>query len=105
MPGIPHRGTASREREASFQFRDGKIIRHTDRFGFYRWARQAFGIPGLLLGWTGWFRARVRAAAGVYGCPFCLRRAALGWLPASFASVCDAMRGNGPVSDWRKQAT
>ena len=61
LPGIPHRGTASREREASFQFRDGKIIRHTDRFGFYRWARQAFGIPGLLLGWTGWFRSRVRA--------------------------------------------
>ena len=51
--------------QASFQFRDGKIIRHTDRFGFYRWARQAFGIPGLLLGWTGWFRARVRA--GVKG--------------------------------------
>ncbi len=48
--------------QASFEFRDGKIIRHTDRFNFYRWARQAFGFPGLLLGWTGWFKARVRAA-------------------------------------------
>lgn len=46
---------------ASFEFRDGKIIRHTDRFGFYRWARQAFGLPGLLLGWTGWFKGQVRA--------------------------------------------
>jgi len=37
---------------ASFRFRDGLIVEHTDRFGFYRWARQALGTQGKLLGWT-----------------------------------------------------
>lgn len=30
----------------------GLIIRHTDRFNFWVWSRQALGLPGLLLGWT-----------------------------------------------------
>ncbi|MCB0588092.1 MAG: nuclear transport factor 2 family protein [Phaeodactylibacter sp.] len=46
---------------AGFEFKDGKIFRHTDQFNFYRWARQAFGVPGLLLGWTGFFKAKVQA--------------------------------------------
>ena len=47
--------------EAAFEFQDGKIIRHTDQFDFHRWARQALGFPGLLLGWAGFFRNKVRA--------------------------------------------
>ncbi len=49
--------------EASFEFRDGKIIRHVDRFPFRRWARQAFGPTGWLLGWTGFLRNKVRNTA------------------------------------------
>ena len=42
---------------------DGLIRRHRDRFNFWRWARQALGAPGLLLGWTPFLRAKVRAQA------------------------------------------
>ncbi|CAN5274593.1 nuclear transport factor 2 family protein [soil metagenome] len=48
---------------ASFAFRDGKIVRHTDRFDLWRWARQALGMKGLLLGWTPLVRNAVRAQA------------------------------------------
>ena len=50
--------------EAEFDFGpDGLIRRHRDRFDFYRWARQALGLPGLLLGWTPMLRNKVRATA------------------------------------------
>jgi ketosteroid isomerase-like protein len=35
---------------ARFRFRDGKIIEHQDSFSFHRWARQALGPAGLILG-------------------------------------------------------
>jgi ketosteroid isomerase-like protein len=35
---------------ASFRFRDGKIVEHDDSFSFSRWARQALGPAGYLLG-------------------------------------------------------
>src|SRR4029077_18156562 len=38
---------------ATFDFRDGRIVRHEDRFNLYRWARQALGGKGTLLGWLG----------------------------------------------------
>jgi len=46
--------------QASFRFADGLIAEHRDDFSFYRWARQALGPPGLLLGWTPLLRAAVR---------------------------------------------
>jgi uncharacterized protein len=49
--------------DAEFEFRDGLIVRHVDRFGFWRWSRQALGISGLLLGWTPVVRNAVRAEA------------------------------------------
>jgi len=49
--------------EATFTFEDGLIRTHRDRFSFWAWARQAFGPAGLLLGWTPWFQAKVRAEA------------------------------------------
>ncbi|WP_118972508.1 nuclear transport factor 2 family protein [Taibaiella koreensis] len=49
--------------EASFVFRDGKIVQHTDRFDFYRWSRQALGLPGWLLGWTPYLKQKVRQQA------------------------------------------
>lgn len=37
---------------AEFVFKDGKIIRHRDRFSLWKWSRQALGAKGWLLGWT-----------------------------------------------------
>lgn len=48
---------------ADFEFRDGKIYRHRDRFSFWRWSRQALGMPGLLLGWTPLLEKKVQANA------------------------------------------
>jgi len=49
--------------DAQFEFKDGKIIRHIDQFGFWRWSRQSLGLPGLLLGWSGFLRNKVRTMA------------------------------------------
>ena len=38
--------------EAEFEFQDGLIVRHRDQFDLYRWARQALGLKGILLGWA-----------------------------------------------------
>ncbi|KFX69774.1 ketosteroid isomerase [Pseudomonas taeanensis MS-3] len=38
--------------EARFVFRDGKIVEHHDHFDLWRWARQALGMKGLVLGWA-----------------------------------------------------
>ena len=35
---------------ASFRFEDGKIVEHEDSFSLFRWARQAFGPAGFVLG-------------------------------------------------------
>jgi hypothetical protein len=52
--------------DAEFEFgARGLILMQRDRFDFWRWARQALGPPGLLLGWTPLLRARVRAQAAV----------------------------------------
>ena len=48
---------------ASFRFADGLIAEHRDVFSFYRWARQALGPTGLLLGWTPLVRASVQRRA------------------------------------------
>ncbi len=48
---------------ASFRFADGLIAEHRDEFDFHRWARQALGTPGLLLGWTPMLRSKVRKQA------------------------------------------
>jgi hypothetical protein len=50
--------------EAKFEFgADGLIVRHRDSFDFWRWSRQALGTPGLLLGWSPFLKAKVRATA------------------------------------------
>jgi ketosteroid isomerase-like protein len=49
--------------DATFRFADGKILRHVDVFDFWRWSRQALGLPGTLLGWTPMIRTKVRATA------------------------------------------
>jgi len=49
--------------EASFRFEDGLIIDHEDRFDLYRWARQALGFKGVLLGWAPPVQNAVRGQA------------------------------------------
>ena len=55
--------------QATFGFADGLIVSHNDRFPFYKWARQALGTQGKLLGWTPQLRLGVRrqALAGLRG--------------------------------------
>jgi ketosteroid isomerase-like protein len=48
---------------ATFRFAEGLIADHVDEFGFHRWARQALGPAGLLLGWTPLLKAQVRRKA------------------------------------------
>jgi hypothetical protein len=50
--------------DARFEFNpQGLITRHRDRFNFWTWSRQALGLPGLLLGWSPFLKAKVRATA------------------------------------------
>lgn len=48
---------------ASFHFGGGKIVDHVDSFEFHKWASQALGLPGRLLGWTPLLRAAIRRRA------------------------------------------
>jgi len=45
--------------DAHFEFRDGKIVKHTDDFDLYKWSRQAMGLKGLLLGNTKFFKKKL----------------------------------------------
>ena len=49
--------------DATFRFKDGKIIRHEDTFGFYRWTRMALGPMGVALGWTPMIQGTIRKKA------------------------------------------
>ena len=46
--------------DAEFEFKDGKIIKHTDHFNLHRWASQALGWQGKLLGWTSFFKKKLQ---------------------------------------------
>lgn len=45
---------------AEFEFADGKIIKHTDQFDLKKWAKQAMGFKGALLGGTGFFKKKLQ---------------------------------------------
>lgn len=49
--------------DASFDFKDEKILNHRDVFDFWRWSGQALGFSGLLLGWTPIVSNKVRNTA------------------------------------------
>jgi ketosteroid isomerase-like protein len=63
---------------ATFRFRDGLIADHIDAFSFWRWSRQALGLPGVLLGWTPMLRKKVQTQARVNLDRFRAERAAAG---------------------------
>lgn len=45
---------------AHLTIEDGKIIKHTDHFNLWKWSQQAFGIKGLMMGWTPFFRKKLQ---------------------------------------------
>jgi hypothetical protein len=49
--------------DARFMFRDGLIVAHHDRFDLWRWASQALGAKGALLGWTPFVQNAIREQA------------------------------------------
>ena len=49
--------------KAHLRIQDGLITEHTDQFNFHTWSRQALGLSGLLLGWSGYLKNKVRANA------------------------------------------
>ena len=49
--------------KAHMRIQDGKITEHSDLFDIWKWSRQALGISGWLLGWTGFMKNRIRRMA------------------------------------------
>jgi len=47
--------------DGTFEFKDGKIIKHIDDFNLRSWATQAMGLKGRLLGGTGFFKKKLNA--------------------------------------------
>lgn len=45
---------------AKFEFKDGLIIKHTDTFNLHKWATQALGFKGRLIGGTGFFKNKLQ---------------------------------------------
>ena len=48
---------------SKFHFQDGLIIKHTDDFDIWKWSKQALGIKGHLLGWTGYMQKKIQDQA------------------------------------------
>lgn len=47
--------------DAQFNFKNGKILSHTDTFNLHKWAIQAMGFKGLLMGGTSFFKKKLQA--------------------------------------------
>lgn len=45
---------------AVFEFKDGLIIKHTDTFSLHKWATQAMGFKGAIVGRTPYFKNKLR---------------------------------------------
>ncbi|MEP6595809.1 MAG: nuclear transport factor 2 family protein [Ginsengibacter sp.] len=46
--------------KAHVRIQNEKITEHTDEFDIYKWSRQALGLPGILLGWSGYLKNKIR---------------------------------------------
>jgi len=49
--------------KAHMRIKNGKIIEHSDAFRLGEWAAQALGLPGILFGWTGFMKRKIRKTA------------------------------------------
>ena len=63
---------------ARFRFRDGLIVEHVDEFDLWRWAAQALGPVGKLLGWSPLVRGKIRRQAAANLAAFQAKRRAAG---------------------------
>jgi hypothetical protein len=45
---------------ASFEFKDNLIVKHYDDFNLHKWAKQAMGFKGFLLGGTAYFKSKLQ---------------------------------------------
>ncbi|MGI9665712.1 MAG: nuclear transport factor 2 family protein [Acidimicrobiia bacterium] len=48
---------------ATFRFRDGLILEHTDDFDLWKWTRMAVGTIGVIGGWSNFVQSKVRSTA------------------------------------------
>jgi ketosteroid isomerase-like protein len=48
---------------SQFYFKDGLIIKQVDDFDLWKWSKQALGIKGMLLGWTGFVQNKIQQQA------------------------------------------
>lgn len=48
---------------ASMRLADGKIVEHSDAFSLHKWAAQALGFSGWLLGWNRFFQRQIKNTA------------------------------------------
>jgi ketosteroid isomerase-like protein len=48
---------------ANMKFAKGKIIEHSDAFSLHKWAAQALGFTGWLLGWNRMFQRKIQNTA------------------------------------------
>jgi len=56
----PRKRPVTNKVRAKFEFKDGKIIKHVDDFNLYKWTQQAMGGIGYALGWTPFFKKKIR---------------------------------------------
>ena len=49
---------------ANFEFKEAKILKHTDDFNLWAWSKQALGISGYLLGWSSYMRDQIQKKTG-----------------------------------------
>ena len=49
--------------DAAFEFHDGRIVRHIDSFGLWKWSRMALGFTGTVGGWSGPVQLKIRETA------------------------------------------
>lgn len=47
--------------DAEFELKDGLIIKHVDTFNLQKWAKQALGFKGAILGGTAFFKKKLNA--------------------------------------------
>lgn len=49
--------------KANMRFAGGKIVEHSDAFSLHKWASQAMGFVGWLLGWNRFFQRKIQNGA------------------------------------------
>lgn len=52
--------------EAHFEFKNGKIVKHVDKFNMWKWTRQALGLTGWLFGWSSFMRFKVQRRTNAF---------------------------------------